>query len=471
MKRAAITLVLILAAVSAQAADKWWDYYKRGTAAAQKNDWTTVADQMSKAIAIKPGEEVAARARDEILVYVPHFWLGLARMNSGDMAGGLRALEASEAQGVVQKTQYLSDLRVWKSKGEAAKAKKAAEAYAGPRKAADSALNQALSGQMEAMAAGADRTDSFRAAQRMLQEAWAQFNKAGNNVKSYQDAATTASKAREMFAASAKEAAAKKAQRAQQPRVASRPAPPPSAAPAKAEPVYSVEVAPPPVKNQPAITTAGDSQKKEAAAAAVRASETKKLLDQFRATLARSEKDSRRGEQVRKFVAASLSSAAEWDRQLSQKSVDAEAIRKGIIERERALSRLLAEDQQRQRAAVPAAPPAASVPAVVTASPARVAPEVKRAYMAYATGDLASSDRILSQLIRADGSSKEALVLRGCTRYTRGILAKDERLISAAESDFRAALAADASLRLDSKHFSPKLVEFFGSVRARQQAN
>ncbi|MHB9002209.1 MAG: hypothetical protein ACYC9N_22150, partial [Thermoanaerobaculia bacterium] len=76
MRAARIALfILILAAAPLLAADKWWDSYKRGTAAAQTNDWSSVSQNMQRAIAEKPNEEFAARARNEILLYVPHFWL------------------------------------------------------------------------------------------------------------------------------------------------------------------------------------------------------------------------------------------------------------------------------------------------------------------------------------------------------------------------------------------------------------
>ncbi|HEY5609988.1 MAG TPA: hypothetical protein VIL97_02175, partial [Thermoanaerobaculia bacterium] len=162
MRRVAIAFLLTLAALNALAAEKWWDPYKRGTLAAQGSDWSTVANEMNRAIALKPVEELAAKARSEIIVYVPHFWLGIAKYHLGDADGALNEWQVSQQQNVIQRTQYYADLRAWISRAQSAKAKTASEYSAKSRAAADDALTRALGGQVEAVSAGADRTDGFR---------------------------------------------------------------------------------------------------------------------------------------------------------------------------------------------------------------------------------------------------------------------------------------------------------------------
>ena len=89
--------------------------------------------------------------------------------------------------------------------------------------------------------------------------------------------------------------------------------------------------------------------------------------------------------------------------------------------------------------------------------------KLETAYRAFAGGDFAASEQMLNELISAK-PTPEAYVLRGCTRYTRAMLSRKEDL-SAASDDFRAALRLNAALRLDKAAFSPKLIDYFESVR------
>jgi len=206
-----VGLVLLLVGVApARAAEKWWDFYKRGLAAVQKEDWNTVSSQMQKSISLSNHEELAAKARNEVLVYVPHFWLGIARLKLGDVEGALTELQTSQTQGVIQRTQYYSDLRVWLSRAQSQKSKQTSDVSAGSRNAAKSALDRALEGQMDAMSAGADRSENFRAAQAKFQEAWSVFDKAGKDSGSYQKAAEIARQSTDMFLAAAQDSARRK---------------------------------------------------------------------------------------------------------------------------------------------------------------------------------------------------------------------------------------------------------------------
>ena len=95
--------------------------------------------------------------------------------------------------------------------------------------------------------------------------------------------------------------------------------------------------------------------------------------------------------------------------------------------------------------------------------PAAPRADVTPAYRAFARGDLASAERLLTSLI-AKTSAAEAYLLRGCVRYTRAMLARQPDTL--ATQDFKAALARNRALKLDPGAFSPKLVARFEQVRS-----
>ncbi|HEV8657394.1 MAG TPA: hypothetical protein VGS96_02095 [Thermoanaerobaculia bacterium] len=212
MKRALILLVVI-ALPAAAAQEKWWDAYNRGVKAVNAKSYDAAVAALQKAMAEMPVENTAARTRNEIIVYVPHFWLGIAKFNLGDVDGALREWKTSEEQGAIEKTDYYSKLRDWVARAQTEKLRNARDASAESRKSADAALNRALAGQMEALSAGGDRTDTYRAANRKLQEALSVFNSAGSEIKSYERAAATAADARMLFDRAADEGKRMKAAR------------------------------------------------------------------------------------------------------------------------------------------------------------------------------------------------------------------------------------------------------------------
>ena len=82
-------------------------------------------------------------------------------------------------------------------------------------------------------------------------------------------------------------------------------------------------------------------------------------------------------------------------------------------------------------------------------------------------GDLASSDRALTQLLSTKESA-EAYLLRGCSRYTQAMLSRNSApLLASATSDMTTALRLNPSLHLDPTSWSPKLVAFFEQVKGR----
>lgn len=238
MKRALI-LLLLIAIPAAAAQEKWWEAYNRGIKAVNSKNYAEGAAALQKAIAETPSESTAVRTRNEIIVYVPHFWLGIAKFNLGDVDGALREWKTSEDQGAIEKTDYYSKLRDWVSRAQAAKVRSAHNAATESKNAADGALSRALAGQMEALSASADRSDAYRVANRKLQEALSLFNSAGTDIKTYERAAATAGEAREIFGRAADEA--KKAKAARPMVVAQKPTAP---APAPAHPAAEGGAAP-----------------------------------------------------------------------------------------------------------------------------------------------------------------------------------------------------------------------------------
>lgn len=441
MRAARFAAVLaILAAGPLLAADKWWDYYKRGNGATQTNDWSTVSEQMQRAIAEKPSEEFAARARNEILLYVPHFWLGVAKVNLGDTDGALAEFRTSESMGVIQRTQYWPELRKWRSYAEEQKAKNASRQSSDSRKIADLALQKALRGQIQAITAGADRLDSFRAAQRRMTEAREQYNAAGNDRKAYQEAADTATGAYDLFVSAAEEAKKKKL-------AGGKTAPPKPVTPATPTPVVTTTHA-----EEPVNVVVVPVESKVLAEARVAVQELRRRLSSTRPTTP----------ELRAFLRNAQKRTDGWDRELRDKPSDGEveeiAIEVETLARELTLR-------------ATAATPEPGEPGTTTAVVATPLPKAKlqTAYVAFANGNMAGSEQLLEAYLTEHRKEAKAYLLRGCVRYTRAMLSREpESLLPSAEADFRKALELNRSIGLDGKQFSPKLVAFFNEIRKQR---
>lgn len=405
MKRLAIFLLL---ATSALAAEKWWDSYNRGVAAVNGKSYQLAASLLQKAIAEQPTESTSIRAGKTIITYVPHFWLGIAKLELGDADGALREFRISEEQGAIARTAYYAKMKEWAAKAQREKQKAAHSAVSGPRRTAEGAISRAMQIQGDAMSAGGDRTQRYRDAQTKLQTALTDFRKAGNDAGAYASVAQTAEQAAQLFSAAADEGKKAKAAVAARPKVV-KPAPAPAV-------VQTETIAPPPpVKIEPAPVV---SQAKVAAELAVQ---------EFRRKAPRAEAD-----KTRKRLDAAKTDA-EYD-----------DIRLAVEKRLADLTK-------------PVAPPPAVKPEPVDVAPA---------YRAYATGDLAGAEQLLTTLI-VEHAAAEAYLLRGCVRYTRAMLSRNaDALLASANEDFRAALRRNRALRLDPRAFSPKLVARFEQVRS-----
>jgi hypothetical protein len=407
MKRLLVAALLFAFSASA-APEKWWDAYNRGVAAVNARNYKVAADSLQKSIDEMPNEGTNVRAKDKLITYVPHFWLGIAKLNLGDPDGALREWRICEDQGVLQRTEYYASMKDWMVRAQAEKLRLAQNAAAGPKKAAGTALAKAVNMQLEAMKQGGDRTESYASANRKYQDANAQFQKAGTDINAYKAVEQAAQQAAALFGTAAEEGKKLKLARTTAPAQKKVVAPPVQAAvvvPAPA-PVKVAETAPPPVakKETPAEMTP-------------------------------------------------VMSSAEVDKLLAERDAK---LKKNVPPQKKS---------EQKVAAAPELPSAPNTPAPAAA----VKVDLRPAYRLFAKGDISGSERQLDVIVRAHGVA-EAYLLRGCARWTRAMLSRDrDALLLKAQDDFRAALDRNRNLRLDRAVFSPKLVEYFDKVRRKRR--
>lgn len=397
MKRFALLLMIVALPLGA-APEKWWEAYNRGVKAVNTKSYDVAVAALQKSIAEMPTETTSARTKKEIITYVPHFWLGIARFNLGDIDGALREWKISEEQGAISKTEYYPRLRDFVSRAQSEKVRSAQSAATGAKNAADAALSRALSGQMEALSAGGDRSDTYRAAQRKLQEALSHFNSAGTDIKAYERAEGVAAQARELFAKATDDA---KKQRASRPAVIPKPTP---IQPTVVVQQQQVVPTPQPPAPQPPPIVVVEQPKQQ--------TETVAVVE---------------------MVAPAPTKEPEPE---------------------------LKPDPPPPMMPAPSITP----PIALHLSSATSRDLLQFAYRAYATGDLDLSEKTLSSILTTS-PSPEAFLLRGCARYARAVLSRNESLLGDATKDFKAALKLNRALRLDKKTFSPKLIAFFEQVR------
>src|SRR5437660_9634469 len=372
MKSAALLLLL---ALPAMAAESWSDAYNRGVDLVRAGKFQAGAQALRHAGEEVPEENSSARVRDQIFTYTPHFWLGIARLNLGDPDGALREWKISEDQGAVKNTPYYAQLRELTGKANSQKRQRAERAVGPNKQEANAAIGRAISAQAEALTAGGDHSDSYHAASRKLTEAKDTNVKAGLDVRAYKRAADIAEEARTLFVAAAEDAKKQRAARpvkpppVAQPKAApgeftvpfdNTPLPKQTVQPPSKPPV--TQTVPPPQPAQPEVKKPDIPP--EASEDFVNAQLS---IQAYR----------------RRLIAMKLSvaDAQRIDRQLKAGS-DAKTIR-----------RVVDEVAAKERELDARKPPEA---AVVTPAPDPIRAQLESAYRAFAAGDLASSDRVLT---------------------------------------------------------------------------
>jgi hypothetical protein len=447
MKRAMLVL-LVLAAWPALAEEKWLDAYNRGVSAVRANNFQPGAQALQKAIDEMPQENSAQRVRDQIFTYVPHFWLGIAKLNLGDPDGALHEWKTSEEQGAIKSTPYFAQLQELIGRANSEKQRRAQVAANPSKQEANAAISRALSAQMDAVTAGGDRSDTYHAAQRKLNEAKVLSTKGGLDVRVFKHASDVAEEARSLFASAADDAKKQRAARPPKSNPVQEHKPHEGVIPFDEGPQPKQVVQPPPQPAPVTQTSAPPAPKVEVKPKVVEPPpEESEALVAARIAVQ---------QYRRRLVSMNMPStdAQRLDRQLRPES-DPKTIRRIVDEiaaRERDLDKKAAAIANKP-AEIPAADPTAG--------------ELESAYRAYAAGDFASSDRILTNVLSAKPRA-EAYLLRGCSRYTQAILSRDGNgLLAGAASDIQAALRIKPSLRLDRGAWSPKLIAFFEQVKGQ----
>jgi hypothetical protein len=449
------SLLAMLIALPLAAAEPWVDAYNRGVAAVSSSNYKVAAAELQKAIAAMPNEGTSVKTRGPFITYVPHFWLGIAKYNLGDVDGALREWRTSEDQGAIGKTEYYATLKNWVSRAQAEKRRIAQGAASGAKKSASDAISAAVLAQTDALSANAERTDNYRNAVRLLQDANSQYNRGGTDIDAYNDAAQKASKATTLFNAAADEGRKQKAARP----VIPKPQPPkpqqpidvvvpfndqpkteqPKPEPPKPEPSKPavVDTAPP----APVITKAHE--------------EASTAVQKVRRNLSNAGRTTKANPKLQSYVRTATGDAEKLRKQLDAAKGDAEF--NVIAQMANTLDVALAKQIADSKVVTPTPTP------VVTAT---TGPDLRDAYRAFATGDLNASEQLLTNIL-ATTPNAEALLLRGCARYTRAMLSRTpDALLLAATADFKAALQQNRALRLDARAFSPKLIAYFEDVRS-----
>ncbi|HEV7427521.1 MAG TPA: hypothetical protein VGQ46_14250 [Thermoanaerobaculia bacterium] len=454
MKRAALLLLLAFPAI---AAEKWLDAYNRGVDLVRAGKYQPGAQALQHAIEEVPEENATARVRDQIFTYTPHFWLGIARLNLGDPDGALREWKISEDQGAVQNTPYYAQLRDLIGRANLQKQRRAEGAAVPAKQEANAAIGRAISAQVDAVTAGGDHSDTYHAAQRKLAEAKDTNANAGIDVRTYKRAADIAEEARSLFVTATDDA---KKQRA--------------ARPVKAPPVSHPKVAPGevviPFDDVPQPKQTVQPQPKPPAPVPAPVPVTQTVPPPQPAAKAEVKPEPQPDMASEEFVNAELAVQSYRRRLIAMKLPVTDAQR---IERElkrgsdaKTIRRVLDEVAAKQRELDARKPPEVAVaPPSPAPDPARS--QLESAYRAFAAGDLASSDRELTQLIAAKETA-EAYLLRGCERYTQAMLSRNgDPLLASATADMQSALRLNRALQLDATAWSPKLVAFFEKVKGR----
>lgn len=447
-------LVVMLAASLAlplQAADRWWESYNKGVAAVRAKNYELAAEALQRAVAEMPVENGAARARNEIITYVPHFWLGIARFNLSDVEGAMREWKLSEEQGAVQSTPYFAQLRDWEARAQSERLRRSESAAGESKKEANGAMGRAVSAQMEALAAGADRSDAYRAAQRKLQEAMDANARAGTEIRAYRKVADLATQSRELFLSAAEEAKKQRAARVTRQNPLPQPAPAPKSE--TRSPVVVTATSPPSLPagtgKMPAPATA--SATGTSASRATPPPSTKTAAESEALVSARTAVQKYRQHLVELHLPTSEAQGLEKALGAHSDAKSLHAVQETVARKEQALAERTARARGQENDGRRSSPVDRRV--------------LESAYRAFASGDLDASERQLSQVL-ASSASAEAYLLRGCARYTQAMLSRNrESLLGDAEADFRSALKLNRSLKLDRAVFSPKLVAYFEQIR------
>jgi len=92
---------------------RWWSYYERGLARAEKADWQNALNDLKKAISLRLKDQRMARTYGmHFIDYFPHRELGIIHLNRGEIDEAIRELEESlRAEESAKAVYYLNRAR------------------------------------------------------------------------------------------------------------------------------------------------------------------------------------------------------------------------------------------------------------------------------------------------------------------------------------------------------------------------
>lgn len=439
MMRHLLVFALLLFATVSAAAEPWAAAYADAMTALKKSDWPAAARHLEKAIAGKGKEEALTRLSRGSGPYLPHYWLGTARLQQGDRSGALNAFRTSLAQGAIQKTAHYADLRkaiTTLESGTRGDDKTLDEA----RMTADASLKAAVAAKAKATSAGAVRTDAYRRGSQKLQDAFALKKK--DDAVSLARASSDAREAATLFASVTTVRTAAAPPR----RTVASPSPVAEPAPATQQPaaVANAEPVPPPA---PATDP-------------LRIARAEKSLRALKRELQVARDDGPLLRNSSEFSRAADEVTSAWEKKLATGATndDVAAIERGVAQQRAELARLIAESRATKPAAVAEAPKTRRGDTAALSTPLRES--LRLAYVSLARGDYERAEAAATEIL-SSVRSYEAMLLRGCARYTRAQLTNQKDAEAAAASDFASAVAMNGAARLDPRFFSPKLIDFF----------
>jgi len=199
-----IGLMLGLGPSSAGAANEFLEFYKLGLTAVDAGDWEAAAEMMQKAIERQPEARAKVKKGLYFRRYIPYFYLGKARYESGDCRDALAAWSLAESQGVVARFPELEELNAGRASCEQQRTDlefARQEAHRVIQRATVASADSRRS--LEVLASSGQAVGSLPARQekadRALAEARSRLNAGGNVLAEIEGAAAAADQARQEF--------------------------------------------------------------------------------------------------------------------------------------------------------------------------------------------------------------------------------------------------------------------------------
>jgi len=107
-RRALLALILVVAAGPAWAVKDWYDFYEDGKQQAAHGLCKQALASLAQARRLKPNSELGVRLYGLVFIdYVPYHYEGVCHVKTGDFKAALKAFDAEEKQGAIEKNKEL----------------------------------------------------------------------------------------------------------------------------------------------------------------------------------------------------------------------------------------------------------------------------------------------------------------------------------------------------------------------------